>query len=242
MQMNRRDAIKTITIGSAALMAARLTSLAADAGTSDIGLKYPYSLPDLPYGYDALSEFIDPETMTIHHTKHHAAYIKNLNAALETADAQYRDMTLNQLLSGAEHLPESLRTAVINQGGGHANHTLFWTILTPESGGKPDGTLAELIDAQFGSQDACIDALRKSAMSVFGSGWAWLSYSGGNLVVESSPNQNSPLMSGHIPLLGIDVWEHAYYLKYQNRRADYVSGVLGHINWATVGANLAAAV
>lgn len=242
MQMNRRDAIKTISLGSAVLLTAPLASLAADAVDSvSSGFTYPFTLPDLPYAYDALAEFIDPETMTIHHTKHHAGYVKNLNAALETASTDFQTQTLEELLSlQTTGIPEPLQTAIINHGGGHANHSLFWKILSPAAGSKPDGRLAELINQQFGSYESCIDQLQKTAMSVFGSGWAWLSIGSDGLVIEKTPNQNSPLLSGRKPLLGIDVWEHAYYLNYQNRRADYVNAVFDHINWQVVADQLPA--
>jgi len=242
MQMNRRDAIKTISLGTAALMASPLTNLAVEPSVStSSGLRYPFTLPDLPYAYDALAEFIDPETMTIHHTKHHAGYVKNLNAALEAASPEYQNMTLEELLTPqTSGFPESLVTAVINHGGGHANHTLFWKILSPEAGGKPEGRLADMIGQQFGSFEGCVEQLQKTAMSVFGSGWAWLSIGSEGLVIEKTPNQNSPLLVGRKPLLGIDVWEHAYYLHYQNRRLDYVNAVLDHINWQAVADQLPA--
>jgi len=237
MQMNRRDAIKTISLGSAVLMTAPLVSLSGDlVETVSSGTRYPFTLPDLPYAYDALAEFIDPETMNIHHTKHHAGYVKNLNAALETAAPELQAMTIEELLAPrASPLPEPLHTAIVNHGGGHANHTLFWKVLSPTAGGKPEGLLANKINQQFGSHEACVEQLQKSAMSIFGSGWAWLTIGSDGLVIETTPNQNSPLLVGRMPLLGIDVWEHAYYLKYQNRRVDYVKAVLDHINWQAVG-------
>jgi len=240
MQMNRRDAIKTISIGTAALAAAPWSAFAESAPlAAPASLTYPFTLPDLPYAYDALSAFIDSETMTLHHTKHHAGYVTNLNKALETAP-ELQSKTLHDLLVHLDHLPDSVKTAVRNHGGGHANHSLFWKILNPGTPHEPDGKLHELINESFGAYEACIEQLRKSAMSVFGSGWAWLSLADGKLVVESTPNQDSPITLGHTPLLGLDVWEHAYYLRYQNRRVEYVNALLGQINWTEVSAQIPA--
>ena len=229
--MNRRDAIKTISIGSAAILAAPLFSRADEASAAIPALAYPYVLPPLPYLYDALESFIDAETMTIHHTRHHAAYIKNLNAALD-GQPEWQAKPLQDLLTSLDALPDSIRATVRNNGGGHANHDLFWRILTPQAGGKPEGRLGELINASFGSLESCLEQLKKASMSVFGSGWSWISYADGALSIESTPNQDTPIMHGRIPVVGIDVWEHAYYLRYQNKRADYVDSVLSHINWA----------
>jgi Fe-Mn family superoxide dismutase len=230
MNLNRRDAIKTMSIGTAALMTPRWVL----GETSSNVPVFPYTLPDLPYAYDALADFIDPETMNIHHTRHHQGYVNNLNAALE-GHPELQSLSLHELIADLDQLPESIRTAVRNNGGGHANHSLFWQILTPESGLAPDGDLAAMIDTSFGSLDACLAELRKAALTVFGSGWAWLSLDGDKLLVEKTANQDSPIMAGRTPVVGIDVWEHAYYLRYQNRRAEYVDALLQHINWPVAG-------
>ena len=233
MQMNRRNAIKSIGLASAAVAAAPWTVF-SDGTKEPMGAQpYPFSLPDLPYSYDALSAFIDPETMNIHHTRHHAAYVNNLNRALESAP-DFQSWQLNELLQNLDALPESIRTTVRNNGGGHANHMLFWDILHAEESSPTDDPLADQIARDFESTDAMLAELRRASLSVFGSGWSWLSWDGNRLMIESTPNQDTPVMHGRTPLVGIDVWEHAYYLRYQNRRADYVDGVLRHINWTTV--------
>jgi Fe-Mn family superoxide dismutase len=189
----------------------------------------PYTLPALPYAFDALEPHIDAQTMEIHHGKHHQTYVNNLNAALK--DTPHAQVPVEQLIAGVEQLPEALRAPVRNNGGGHANHSLFWQVMAPVGqggGGAPTGALAEAIDADLGGLDAFKDAFTKAALTRFGSGWAWLSVgAGGKLAVESSGNQDSPLMrgigSGNTPILGLDVWEHAYYLKYQNRRPEYIA-------------------
>jgi Fe-Mn family superoxide dismutase len=192
----------------------------------------PFSLPKLPYAYDALEPHIDAQTMQIHHDKHHQAYVDNLNKAI-AGDAALSKLTVDELLERLDTLPANVRTAVRNQGGGHANHTLFWQTLCPASkSGKPSGKLAAAITQNFGGQDKLEDQLRAAATSVFGSGWAWLSLDpAGKLVLDNAPNQDSPLLAKRTPLLGIDVWEHAYYLKYQNRRVDYLAAILHVINW-----------
>jgi len=199
----------------------------------------PYSLPALPYAYDALEPHFDARTMEIHHGKHHQAYINNLNAALEQAGIA--ETPVEALIADLDALPESVRGAVRNNGGGHANHSLFWTVLSP-SGGTPDAGLAAAIERDIGGFDAFKDAFSKAAQTRFGSGWAWLtSDREGHLQVESSANQDSPLMgaaaglSGNSPILGLDVWEHAYYLHYQNRRPDYIGAFFNIIDWAEVG-------
>lgn len=192
-----------------------------------------YTLPELPYAYDALEPHIDARTMEIHHTKHHQGYVSNLNAALEGHNVG--EMSVEELLASIDRLPEAVRTPVRNHGGGHANHSLFWTIMARDAGGAPGGELAAAIDGRFGSFADFRQALTKAAMGRFGSGWAWLCLDqDGKLLVEDTPNQNSPLMNGHTPILGIDVWEHAYYLKYQNRRADYVNAFFNVIDWDAV--------
>ena len=198
-----------------------------------------YTLPALPYAYDALEPHFDAQTMEIHHARHHQTYVNNLNAAL--ADAGVEAMPVEQLIADIDALPESVRTAVRNNGGGHANHSLFWTVLSAD-GGTPSGALAAAIERDLGGYDAFKDAFTKAAQTRFGSGWAWLtSDRAGRLQVESSANQDSPLMgagvglSGNTPILALDVWEHAYYLHYQNRRPDYIGAFFNIINWAEVG-------
>jgi len=193
----------------------------------------PHTLPALPYAYDALEPHIDAQTMEIHHSKHHQTYINNLNAAIE--GTEWAEWPVEQLVGAVKQLPEKLQAAVINQGGGHANHTLFWTVMAPHGGGQPHGQVAKAVEAELGGFDAFKDAFTKAALTRFGSGWAWLSVTPGNtLVVESSGNQDSPLMHGNTPILGLDVWEHAYYLKYQNRRPEYIGAFYNVVDWAEV--------
>lgn len=193
----------------------------------------PHTLPALPYAYDALEPHIDTQTMEIHHSKHHQTYINNLNAAIE--GTEWAEWPIEQLVGAVKQLPEKLQGAVINQGGGHANHSLFWTVMSPKGGGLPKGQVAKAIDEQLGGFEAFKDAFTKAALTRFGSGWAWLSVTpGSTLVVESSGNQDSPLMHGNTPILGLDVWEHAYYLKYQNRRPEYIGAFYNVVDWAEV--------
>ncbi|ARP93636.1 superoxide dismutase [Bordetella genomosp. 13] len=193
-----------------------------------------YTLPPLPYAYDALEPHIDAMTMEIHYTRHHQTYINNLNSALEGAGIS-SDRPVEDVIADLEQLPESARGAVRNNGGGHANHSLFWTVMSPDGGGEPSGKLADAIQAELGGMDAFRDAFTKAALSRFGSGWAWLSVTPqGRLVVESTANQDSPLMHGNMPVLGLDVWEHAYYLKYQNRRPEYIAAFYNVIDWKEV--------
>jgi len=199
----------------------------------------PYELPPLPYAYDALEPSIDEQTMRIHHDKHHATYVTNLNTALESTEWDGRP--LEQVLDNLDLLPEDKRTPVRNNGGGHANHTLFWEIMSPDGGGEPDGALAQAISDTFDSVDELKRQLNDAGVKRFGSGWAWLIHDGTGLAVISTANQDSPLMDGHTPLLGIDVWEHAYYLKYQNRRPDYLEAWWNVVNWQAVGERYAAA-
>jgi Fe-Mn family superoxide dismutase len=200
----------------------------------------PYTLPALPYAYDALEPHIDAKTMEIHHTKHHQTYINNVNAALE--NNPLGDQPIDQLVTSLDSLPENLKGVVRNNGGGHSNHSLFWTVMSPDGGGAPTGDVAAAIDADLGGLDAFKDAFTKAALTRFGSGWAWLSVTpAGKLVVESTGNQDSPLMTGNTPILGLDVWEHAYYLKYQNRRPDYISAFYNVVNWQEVARRFAAA-
>lgn len=192
-----------------------------------------YELPPLPYPYDALEPHIDARTMEIHHTKHHQAYITNVNKAI--AGTEWEKLAVEDLVAAIHRVPEQIRTVVRNHGGGHANHSLFWTIMGPKGGGQPKGKLAEAIDRELGGFDKFRQAFTAAAMGRFGSGWAWLSVDPNKrLVIEDTPNQNSPLMHGNIPILGIDVWEHAYYLKYQNRRNEYVEAFYNVINWSEV--------
>ncbi|RMG33709.1 MAG: superoxide dismutase [Planctomycetota bacterium] len=199
-----------------------------------------YTLPELPYAYDALEPHIDARTMEIHHTKHHQAYINNVNKALENYP-ELAAKPIEEVIRGLATVPEEIRTAVRNHGGGHANHSLFWTILSPNGGGEPTGDLAAAINGVFGSFENFKNQFTAAAAGVFGSGWAWLSVDGDTLVVEKTPNQDSPLSEGRTPILGIDVWEHAYYLKYQNRRPEYIAAFYNVINWDEVGRRFAAA-
>ncbi|GAB6390500.1 superoxide dismutase [Stutzerimonas marianensis] len=193
----------------------------------------PHTLPDLPYAYDALEPHIDAQTMEIHHTKHHQTYINNLNAALE--GTEWAEIPVERLLTMVQELPAEKRAAVINQGGGHANHSLFWTVMAVDGGGMPEGELAKAIDEQLGGFEQFKEAFTKAAVSRFGSGWAWLSVTPEKkLVVEHTGNQDSPLMNANTPILGLDVWEHAYYLRYQNRRPEYINAFYQVINWPDV--------
>lgn len=193
----------------------------------------PYTLPALSYAYDALEPHIDAVTMEIHHTKHHQTYITNVNAAIE--GTEYAEWPIEKLVASVKQLPENLRGAVTNHGGGHANHSLFWEVMSPGGGGQPVGEVAQAIETQLGGFDAFKEAFTKAALSRFGSGWAWLSVTPEQkLVVESSGNQDSPLMNGNTPILGLDVWEHAYYLKYQNRRPEYINAFYNVVDWANV--------
>jgi Fe-Mn family superoxide dismutase len=191
-----------------------------------------YTLPALPYAFAALEPHIDTKTMEIHHGKHHQAYITNVNNAL--AGTPLESKSVEALIANLSEVPENIRTVVRNNGGGHANHSLFWTIMAPGAGGIPEGDLGAAINSTFGSFDVFKETFTKAAMGRFGSGWAWLSYDKGKLLVESTPNQDSPIMEGRTPLLGIDVWEHAYYLNYQNRRPDYIAAWWNVVNWTEV--------
>lgn len=195
----------------------------------------PYELAPLPYAHNALEPFIDEQTMQIHHGKHHQTYVNNLNAAIEKYP-ELQGKPIEQLIADLNAIPEDIRTAVRNNGGGHANHTMFWQIMGPNAGGAPTGKVAEAINAKFGSFDAFKEAFAKAATTRFGSGWAWLIKAGDGVEVVSTPNQDSPLMEGKTPILGIDVWEHAYYLKYQNRRPDYITAWWNVVNWDAVNA------
>ena len=192
-----------------------------------------HEVPALPYDYNALEPHIDEQTMRIHHDKHHAAYVTNLNAALEK-HPDLQNKSIEDLLKGINSVPEEIRTAVRNNGGGHANHAMFWDIMGPKGGGAPTGAIGEAITSTFGGFDAFKEQMNEAGATRFGSGWAWLVDAGGKLSVESSANQDSPIMEGKKPLIGIDVWEHAYYLKYQNKRPDYLAAWWNVINWDAV--------
>ncbi|MGM0900089.1 superoxide dismutase [Mesobacillus maritimus] len=192
-----------------------------------------FELPQLPYAYDALEPHIDKETMNIHHTKHHNTYVTNLNNAL-AGNEELLSKSVEEVIANLDAVPEAARTAVRNNGGGHANHSLFWQILSPNGGGEPTGEIAEAITNKFGSFDAFKEEFAKAATTRFGSGWAWLAVNNGELEVTSTPNQDSPLMEGKTPVLGLDVWEHAYYLNYQNRRPDYIGAFWNVVNWDEV--------
>lgn len=194
----------------------------------------PFELPGLPYAYNALEPHIDEQTMNIHHTKHHGGYVTKLNAALES-HADWASKSIEEILAALDQVPESIRTAVQNNGGGHANHTLFWQIMGPSAGGEPSGTLADAINNTFGSFTSFKEQFAAAAAGRFGSGWAWLVVdNAGKLSIMSTPNQDSPISQGLKPILGLDVWEHAYYLKYQNRRPDYIGAWWSVVNWAKV--------
>ena len=199
-----------------------------------------YTLPELPYATDSLEPHIDSRTMEIHHGKHHNAYVTNVNKALEGSGVA--EQSVEDLCRNIESVPEGIRTAVRNNGGGHANHSLFWTVMSSDGGGSPSSDLAAAIDDELGGFDSFKDAFSKAAATRFGSGWAWLSVDpSGKLVVESTPNQDNPYMTGNTPILGLDVWEHAYYLNYQNRRPDYVAAFFNVIDWNAVGQRFAQA-
>jgi Fe-Mn family superoxide dismutase len=198
-----------------------------------------YTLPALPYAYNALEPHIDARTMEIHHTKHHQAYINNVNAAIQGTD--FEKLSVEELIRDLNKVPENIRTTVRNNGGGHANHSLFWTIMGPNAGGQPSGDLASAISGAFGSFDSFKEAFAKAGATRFGSGWAWLSMANGKLEVSSTANQDNPIMEGKTPLLGLDVWEHAYYLHYQNRRPDYIAAFWNVVNWNEVAKRFAAA-
>ena len=199
-----------------------------------------YELPGLPYAHDALEPHIDARTMEIHHGKHHQAYINNVNGALE-GNEELAGKSVEDLVSDLDSVPEDIRGAVRNNGGGHANHSLFWSVMGPGKGGEPGGDLGAASDATFGSLDGFKEEFAKAGATRFGSGWAWLVVDGGNLAVTSTANQDSPLMEGKTPILGLDVWEHAYYLNYQNRRPDYIAAFWNVVDWDAVAARFVAA-
>ncbi len=196
-------------------------------------MAYPFQLPDLPYSFDALEPHIDARTMEIHHDRHHKGYTDKLNAAIEK-HRDWQDRSISEILRSIDSVPEDIRTAVRNNGGGYANHDMFWKIMSPNGGGEPGGDLAGAIDNEFGSFSDFKEKLTSTASGQFGSGWGWLVVSGGQLKVYATPNQDSPYMKGDVPLLGVDVWEHAYYLKYQNKRGDYLSAWWNVVDWDEV--------
>ena len=200
-----------------------------------------YQLSPLPYAYDALEPNVDTQTMQIHHTKHHQTYINNINAGIE--GTEWEKLSVEELVKRVNDVPNELKNNVINNAGGHANHSLFWTIMSPQGGGAPTGAIAQAIDEQLGGFEAFKDAFTKAALTRFGSGWAWLSVTADKkIVVESSANQDSPLMQGNTPILGLDVWEHAYYLQYQNRRPEYIAAFYNVIHWDEVNRRYAEAM
>jgi Fe-Mn family superoxide dismutase len=192
----------------------------------------PFEVPPLPYDYSALEPHIDEATMRVHHDKHHQAYVDKANAALQ--GTEWADRPVEEVIQNLDALPEDKRTVVRNNGGGHANHAFFWQIMSPDGGGEPDGELADAIESTFGGLDALKQEVNEAGVNRFGSGWTWLVVDGGSLAVTSTPNQDSPLIEGKVPVLGIDVWEHAYYLKYQNRRPDYLEAWWNVVNWPEV--------
>ena len=196
-----------------------------------------HELPPLPYGFDALEPYIDAQTMEIHHDRHHATYVNNLNAALEK-HPELAERSVEDLLRDLNSVPEDIRTAVRNNGGGHVNHTLFWQLMGPNAGGEPSGEIADVISGQFGGFDAFKQQFAQAGTTRFGSGWAWLVSAGGEFKILSTANQDSPLMEGQVPVLGLDVWEHAYYLKYQNKRPDYIAAWWNVVNWGAVNERL----
>lgn len=199
-----------------------------------------YTLPDLPYGYDALEPYIDVETMHLHHDKHHNTYVTNLNAAIEKYP-ELGEQSIEELVTNLNEVPEDIRTAVRNNGGGHANHSFFWKIMAPNACGEPTGAIKEAIDQAFGSFEKMKEEFKTAATGRFGSGWAWLVLNNGKLEITSTANQDSPLTDGKTPIIGLDVWEHAYYLKYKNVRPDYIAAFWDVVNWDQANENLAAA-
>jgi Fe-Mn family superoxide dismutase len=248
--ITRRDALKTIGAGAAlfgfgalSLRTSAQASASAPASVAEAAapLTQPFVLPKLGFAYDALEPHIDARTMEIHHSKHHQAYITNANKAL-AGEPALQKLSAEEILKDLAAVPEKIRTTLRNNVGGHANHTFFWQILAPGAGGSPSGGLADALAKNFGSFDAFKSQFAEAAMKRFGSGWAWLSVKGGALKIHSTANQDSPLSGGATPILGLDVWEHAYYLHYQNRRADYVTAFWNVANWTQADANYQAAL
>jgi Fe-Mn family superoxide dismutase len=236
--INRRTALKAVAVATAAapVLLSAAQPAAAPAAAAPVG---PHQLPPLTYALDALEPFIDAKTMEIHHDRHHAAYVASLNKAV-AGNADLASKSVEALISNLGAVPEGIRSIVRNHGGGHANHAFFWQLLKRNGGSTPSGPLMEALVKKFGTFDAFKAEFSKAAMSVFGSGWAWLSTDKeGEIGLEVTPNQDSPIMAGRIPLIGIDVWEHAYYLKYQNKRVDYVAAFFQVINWDFVATRFA---
>lgn len=243
--LSRRLALKTLGAGAATLSLVSLAprAVAAASGKADAksaGASQPFTLPKLAYGYDALEPHIDAKTMEIHHSKHHQAYITNANNALKDYPALQKQ-SAEDMLRDLNALPAPVRTTLRNNVGGHVNHTHFWKVIGPRAGGAPTGPLAEALKKEFGSFEQFKEKFASAAAARFGSGWAWLTVKGGKLAISSTANQDNPISEGATPLLGLDVWEHAYYLKYQNRRADYTAAFWNVVNWNEVAANLAKA-
>jgi len=232
LQPTRREMLAALGAGTATLLLPSGLALGQPADG--------FKLPPLPYPNDALEPHIDAKTMEIHHDRHHKAYVDNLNKALE-GKPDLLKLSITELVKNIDKVPEAIRQAVINNGGGHSNHSLFWEMMAPRAGGTPKGELAKAIDTTFGSFDKFQAAFNTAGATRFGSGWAWLVYDGGKLAVVSTANQDSPYMKGQVPLLGCDVWEHAYYLKYQNLRAKYMEAWWNVVNWPFVAERLAAA-
>jgi len=245
MLTTRRQALKTLT--AVAIASTALAQFSARAQAPSLAPvpkppTGPFTLPPLPYAYDALEPHIDTETMHLHHDKHHAAYVNKLNEALAKEPTFNPGTNVDELVKNLDSVPESIRTAVRNQGGGHANHSLFWLTLSPK-GGTPTGDFAKAVEADLGGIDKLKEDMAKAGGTLFGSGWVWLVLDGGKkLTILTSPNQDSPLTEGHFPLFGIDVWEHAYYLKYHNVRADYIAAIWNIINWDFVSDRYAKAI
>ncbi len=234
MMISRRDVLRTTGLGAAALALSPLSRLVADEKKAE------FSLPKLPYEFNALEPHIDAKTMEIHHDRHHKAYVDNLNKALADAP-DLQGKAIEDILRDTDKIPEKVRQAVINHGGGHANHSMFWLIMAAKGGGEPKSELGKAIDSAFGSFAKFQDQLADAAMKRFGSGWAWLVVDKAKLAVVSTANQDSPVSKGQTPILGIDVWEHAYYLQYQNKRADYVKAWWNVVNWTEVAERYAKA-
>lgn len=238
-EFSRRGFIHKMAIGVVMAGAARVGAARAQSAPAPSG---PFTLPPLPYAFDALEPYIDAKTMEIHHDRHHQAYVTNLNKAI-TAHPELGGQSVEALVKNLAKIPEDIRTAVRNNGGGHANHSLFWTTLGRNSGAAPASELGKALSQKFGDYAAFRTQFTKAALGVFGSGWAWLSLDASKqLLIESTPNQDSVLTTGHHPVFGIDVWEHAYYLKYQNKRADYIAAFYNIINWDAVNERYRAAM
>jgi Fe-Mn family superoxide dismutase len=233
LRLSRRQLLKVAGAGAATLALAPLARFAVRAEEKKAAVAAGFTLPKLPYDYDALQPSISEEIMKLHHDTHHAAYVTNLNKALEGQDDLLK-MPIDELLRNIDKVPEKAKQAVINNGGGHANHSLFWEVMAPKAGGEPKGDLAKAIDASFGSFDKFQQTMAQAGVTRFGSGWAWLVPGKEKLEVFSLANQDSPLLKGQTPILGLDVWEHAYYLQYKAKRADYIAAWWKVVNWSNV--------